>query len=367
MTHFNLESRMYTYMKYRIIIVLLFIILIVFFTALTLDNINNNANLGPLIQPLIQRTEQKDNLFEHPLMIEAMRNKSYPGSLIQIEEELENGGVYKRYLVSYGSENLKIFGLLTVPNQDKPEKGFPAIIFNHGYIPPEEYRSTERYGDYVDGFAREGYVVFKPDYRGHGESEGKPEGAYFSPAYTTDVLNALSSVKKLDYVNGVKIGMWGHSLGGHLTLRSMVISEDIKAAVIWAGVVGSYQELFDEWWSKRVGPTWSPSQRERTANRPTRQSFIEKFGQPNDSSEFWRSISPNFFLDDISGPLQLHHGTADETVPYVLSQKLKKALENKGETVELYIYEGADHNLSGQGFGLAMQRSIEFFDKYLKN
>ena len=47
------------------------------------------------------------------------------------------------------------------------------IVFNHGYIPPAEYRTTERYVAYVDGFARNGYIVFRPDYRGHDQSEGE--------------------------------------------------------------------------------------------------------------------------------------------------------------------------------------------------
>src|SRR3989344_2566762 len=91
-------------------------------------------------------------------------------------------------------------------------------------------------------------------------------------------------IRQLSVVHAERIGMWGHSLGGSVTLRSMVVSPDIRAGVIWGGVVGTYQEIFNEWWSKRVGPTFTPSQRERQANRPTRQSFIEKFGEPADSN-----------------------------------------------------------------------------------
>jgi len=358
-------------MKHRIFIILIFIAFISIFTFIALNNISKNTNLKKLGEAIIPEKEEKN-----PLMIDEMRAKSYAGSDLTIEQELGLSSNYKKYIASYKSDGLKIYGLLTVPQEAKPGKGYPAIIFNHGYIPPEQYKTIEKYADYVDGFASNGYVVFKPDYRGHGDSEGKPEGGYFSPAYTSDVLNALASIKKLkdpsvvssqlSIVDPNKIGMWGHSLGGHLTLRAMVISKDIRAGVIWGGVVGTYQEIFDEWWNRRVGPTFTPSQRERQANRPTRQSFIEKFGEPADSSEFWRSISPNFYLKDISGPIQLHHGTADETVPYTLSEKLYNRLRTAGKEVEYYTYEGADHNISSPAFELAIERSIEFFDKYLK-
>src|SRR3990167_8638233 len=88
----------------------------------------------------------------HPLSIEALRNGDYPGSDFVIEQTLTPGSNYQRYIASYKSEGLKIFGLLTIPNGQVTEGGFPAIVFNHGYIPPAEYSTTEKYVPYVDGF-----------------------------------------------------------------------------------------------------------------------------------------------------------------------------------------------------------------------
>src|SRR6266487_4650984 len=75
----------------------------------------------------------------HPLQIEAMRAWAYPGSDIVIEKILDPGVNYSRYYVSYLSEGLKIYALMTVPNGDKPSTGWPVIVFNHGYIPPNVY------------------------------------------------------------------------------------------------------------------------------------------------------------------------------------------------------------------------------------
>jgi dipeptidyl aminopeptidase/acylaminoacyl peptidase len=38
-----------------------------------------------------------------------------------------------------------------------------------------------------------------------------------------DVLNAFSSLKTFKRVNDARIGMWGHSMGGHITLRARVV------------------------------------------------------------------------------------------------------------------------------------------------
>ncbi|MBP7832880.1 MAG: alpha/beta fold hydrolase, partial [Candidatus Levybacteria bacterium] len=219
----------------RIGVLITFVVLFAFALFLYLQS-NKKANIPQQINKVVA------NL--HPLSIESMRQKKYPGSEIIIEQELPQESNYRQYIGSYMSEGLKIYGLLTIPTTQRPENGYPAIIFNHGYIPPSEYRTNERYIAYVDTFARSGYVVFKSDYRGHGSSEGEAVGAYFSPGYTTDVLNALESVKKLEYVNPDKLGMWGHSMGGTITQRALVISPDIKAAVIWGGVVGSYEDIY---------------------------------------------------------------------------------------------------------------------------
>ncbi|MDX9833557.1 MAG: alpha/beta hydrolase, partial [Anaerolineae bacterium] len=63
-----------------------------------------------------------------------MRRQTYPGSEIAIEEELEPGANYDRYIASYQSEGLTIYALLTVPRGQKPQNGWPVIVFNHGYI-----------------------------------------------------------------------------------------------------------------------------------------------------------------------------------------------------------------------------------------
>ena len=162
-----------------------------------------------------------------------MRMTPYPGSDITIEQELARGANYRRYYASYLSQGLKIYALLTIPDGEQPATGWPAIVFNHGYIPPAQYRTTERYVAYVDWLARSGYIVFRIDYRGNDRSEGVASGAYGSPGYTVDVLNAVASLKRFPQANPNRIGMWGHSMGGFLTLRAMVISPDIKAGVIW--------------------------------------------------------------------------------------------------------------------------------------
>ena len=299
----------------------------------------------------------KATTVEEPLQIDSMRARQYPGSDIVIEAVLDPGGNYSRYYVSYLSEGLKIYALMAVPNGEKPATGWPVVIFNHGYIPPDVYRTTERYVAYMDEIASAGYIVFKSDYRGHDRSEGTPGGGYTRPNYVIDVLNAVASVKKYPDADPNRMGMWGHSMGGYITLRSMVITWDIKAGVIWAGVVTRYPDLFTRWNAGAYLTNAAPGS--------WVYSMEQAYGTVETNPQFWDSISANAYLRDLNGPIQLHTGTADHDVPWEFSQMLYDELLAANQTAEFYTYEGDNHNISNN-FSIAMQRTVEFFDRYLK-
>lgn len=141
----------------------------------------------------------------------------------------------------------------------------------------------------------------------------------------------------------------------------MVLTKDVKAGVIWAGVVGSYPDLLNRW--RRRNPSATPNP--NSSSRNWRQTLVTQYDEPEANPNFWNSISPNSYLTDISGPLQLHHGSSDASVPLEFSETLESQMKAAKQKVELFTYPGDDHNIA-VNLSTALRRSVEFFDKYLK-
>ena len=318
------------------------------------------TGLFHLSQPL---TVQQTSVALNPLSIQAMRLRDYPGSDIKIEETLSPAGSYNRFIASYGSDGLKIYALLLVPKGVKPQNGWPVIVFNHGYITPEKYTPEGNYIPYADAFAKNGYIVFKPNYRGNGKSDGSPTSTYYSPDYAVDDLNAIAAIKKYSGADPERIGVWGHSMGGNITLRDLVVNRaDIKAAVIWGGVVGSYNDIMFNW-QGRV--SYKPDAEDLMLRNKNRDVLVGLFGTPATNPDFWNSLDPTYFLKDITAPLQIDVGLADNQVPPDFSIGLYDKFKALGKTVEFYGYPGNNHDIN-QSFTLAMKRTIDFFNRYLK-
>ena len=171
-------------------------------------------------------------------------------------------------------------------------------------------------------------------------------------------------------------------MGGQVALRAMVVSSEIKAGVIWAGVIAPLDEIISRWdpaghrQTDRDNDLYSDDLSERTELNSTVQewvrsfgSWVEKFiamyGTADQNPAFWDTVSPNSYVADLSGPIQIHHGSNDKMVPLEWSEDFVQDMQDAGMPIEMYTYENDDHNIS-INFREAMQRTVAFFDAYLK-
>jgi len=295
------------------------------------------------------------------LTIPYLRNRLYDGRIEDKVKYFENSG-YTSYIASYSSDGLKVNGLLTEPKGDMPAEGWPAIIFIHGYIVPENYRTTVNYNSYVDYLAKNGFVVYKIDLRGHGESEGEAGGGYYSGDYIIDTLNAYNALLNTENVNNKAIGLWGHSMAGNIVLRSLAAKPDIPAVVIWAGAGYTYTDLLEYMISDN---SYRPPPK-NTERARKRQELRNAYGTFEPGHWFWKQVPATNYLEGIRGAIQLNHAIDDNVVSIQYSRNLNNLLNKTPITHELNEYPSGGHNLAGSTFNQAMQNTVEFFKKYLK-
>ena len=144
----------------------------------------------------------------HPISTQALINKKYDGSDLEVGRLLADNGAYKRYLISYRGDGLTISGVMNVPDGKGP---FPVLVLNHGYIDPDTYFPGQGMPREHDYLARQGYVVLHTDYRGHASSDNDKNVDYeLRLPYAVDTINAVKAVKssKLRYLDKDRVGWY---------------------------------------------------------------------------------------------------------------------------------------------------------------
>lgn len=291
----------------------------------------------------------------HPVSLPALMQKRYNGRDLRTVGVLARNDAYTRYSVRFLSGRLRISGIMNVPTGRGP---FPVLILNHGYIDPDIYTSGRGLAREQDYLAKRGYVVLHVDYRNHGQSDDDPNYELnLRLGYTEDVINAVYAVKEssLPYLDGDRIGMLGRSMGGGVTFNALVVQPDlVRAAVVYAPVSSDVVDNFNRW-IRRMGD-----------RRVLAQRIAARFGSPEENPAFWQNVSPVTFFDRLRVPMIMHHGTADESVPFPWSQKTLAALQRAGKDVRLYIYDG-EHHAFGPQWLTSIRRTVLFLDRYLKS
>ena len=287
----------------------------------------------------------------NPYTIEGMKARTYDSDISRENLVRQTSG-FTSYKISFESDRLKQYALMNVPKGASPEGGWPVVVVNHGYIEPLVYSTENSYINTSAYFADAGFLVVKPDYRGHDNSDGEAEGLLSRINYAVDVLNLLAGIRKLPEANEKQIFMYGHSMGGDVTLRVLEICPDCAAAAtLWAPAVTEFPETF--MYFARRGNIADPT---RTARLERRQRELAENFKPEEYSQV--SSLANTALVKVS--LNIQHGTADESVPFEWGMALAARFEKKGVEHNFYSYIGDNHDIAGN-WGTALGRDFGLF------
>lgn len=307
-----------------------------------------------------------------PYTIEGLRAREYESEKITLSEPVLETPNFTRYLIKYPSDGLIITGVLQIPKAG--EAPYPVIVMNHGFFSRYIYKpgdGTDRAADFLN---RRGYLTVSSDYRSWGGSD-TGESLFYS-GLAIDVINLINALPSIPEADTLRIGMWGHSMGGGVTAKVLtIVGSRVKAAVLYSSVSADFADVIGRWGPGCVGDVLIGE-----ATFGCNSSDILPLDLPADLTASYfdattdpvmlEAVSPLYHFDLIQAPVQVVYGSEDgktsNGTPPEWSQKMYKAFVDAGVDAEIFGYEGEEHSFIGDPWFVFMAKTQLFFDKYVK-
>ena len=328
------------------------------------------ATSTPTITPLPTATKTTEQAIQ-PYTIDGLRKHKFESGRITIRETLLETDNFTRYAIEYPSDGITIRGILQVPTVGEPP--YPVIVMNHGFFSRYIYNSgdgTDRAAEFLN---RRGYLTVSSDYRTWGDSD-TAESLFYS-GLAIDVINLMNALPSIREADTERIGMWGHSMGGGITLKVLTIDTRIKAAVIYSSVSADFADIIERWGPGCIGDVLVGE-----ATFGCNSSDVLPLDLPADLTASYFNVSadpvmleaasPLYHFDHVTTPVQIHYGTEDGKVssgtPPEWSTKMYEGFVKADVNAQLFAYAGEKHSFIGEPWFVFMGRTQLFFDKYVK-
>ena len=277
------------------------------------------------------------------------------GSLVEWLEhnEVKGDHPYAKYMADhlpteFGSikahDGQDLYYSMIKPSNFDPAKRYPVFLMVYGG--PHSQQVTRGWGNMFKQYmAQQGFVVFTLDNRGSSRRERKFTDVIYGELGKHEVEDQLTGIDwlaKQSFVDPKRVGVFGWSYGGFMTLRLLEAGSDKIAMGVSVAPVTDWS-LYDTHYTEQfVGAT------------------------PKSNPKAYEQSGVFAHLDGLKSPLLLIHGMADDNVLFTNSTRLIDALVNRNVKFELMTYPGAKHGISSRAGQRHVYGMIEgFFKKNL--
>lgn len=301
----------------------------------------------------------------YPYTIEGLRARAYPGGTIEVRQVIAEAAGFTRYYVAYPSDGLTITGIMQVPHGEGP---FPVALLLHGYIDRHLYSAGADTWQAANYLSERGFLTIAPDYRTWGGSDD--DTSLFHTGLVADVLNLISSLPSLPQADAEKVVLWGHSMGGGVSTKVLVVDERPLAAVLYAPNSADDADLIARW-----GPGCRPGVPLVTNNDCNPGDYLstslppelmEAYFAAAADPAFLRHVAPLYHLEAVQAPVQIHIGAADggqlNTTPPEWSDRLYTGLLAADKQAAFYSYPNEGHAFGGVAFEEMMARALALYE-----
>lgn len=223
-------------------------------------------------------------------------------------------------------------------------RAYPVVVDVYGG--PGAQTVTRTWQPLSDQFlARRGYIVFRLDNRGSANRGKAFEDVIHRRTGGPEVRDQLVGVdwlKSQSFVDAERIAIQGWSYGGYMTLMTILQAPEGTFAAALAGAPVTDWSLYDTYYTERY------------------------MGTPQDNPDGYEASSVFPYLDNLTTPLMLMHGMADDNVTFDNTTRLMSALQEKGKPFELMTYPGQRHGIRGEALQAHLLKTrMAFLDRHL--
>lgn len=252
-------------------------------------------------------------------------------------------------IVNYSSfDGTTISAIMWMPYNLERNGSSPAVILAHG---GPTGQIMDRFNKVATALCSRGYVVLAPNFRGstgYGKDFLNANKMDLGEGDLKDLLAGVKFLEKTGYVDSGKVGIYGGSYGGYLTLMALAKTDVFAAGVDMFGIVN---------W-RTMWKFGSPDQRRY-------QSGL--IGTPEDNPDVYDRTSPLTFLDGLTEPLLVLQGENDPLVPAKESRQVIEFLQSRHRTVDFRFYENEGHGFRHPSNRRdSIERTIRWFEHYLE-
>jgi len=221
-------------------------------------------------------------------------------------------------------DGTKLYGLTIKPPNFDASRKYPVLIDVYGG-PQVQYVKNEWGGSnflWLETMAGKGYIIFSLDNRGsYNRGHAFETSIYhqFGKVELEDQLAGVKYLKSLPYVDGTRIGIWGWSYGGYMTLEALFNAPDVFKVGVSVAPVSDWR-LYDTIYTERY------------------------MGRPQDNPTGYQESSPANQTFHLKGKLMLAHGTGDDNVHFAnTSEVINEMIQNGKYPADLAIFPGRGH------------------------
>jgi dipeptidyl aminopeptidase/acylaminoacyl peptidase len=319
----------------------------------------------------------------YPYTIEGLRQHDYQSGAVTVLGVIEETKDFTSYLIEYPSDGLNIRGVMQIPTRGEPP--YPVIVMNHGWFSRTAYRSgdgTARAAEFLNIY---GYLTISSDYRSWGTSDTGP--SLFYSGLAIDVVNLLKAIPSIPQADAGRVGLWGHSMGGAVTMKVLTIVGDspfvgagsarplVRAAVLYSTVSADQADVLERWGLGCYGDVLDGEFRTDCNSSDVvpldlPKELLDAYLRSASDPETMKLISPIYHLDFVDAPVQIHYGEWDgeelSGTPPAWSINLFEALQEAGKPVKLIEYKEQRHSFINEAWYQFMETVVKFFDENLK-